>query len=1150
MGMLKKDYCDQIEKTFSNEIEGIASEISKSTIKVVSFDVFDTLLLRPVLEPADTFRLMENKLDIRNFHNMRITAEAEARKYKSVYTEDITLDDIYNMYEKLFHATKEEKEKLKREELKLEYTILYERKTAKYLYEKAKAEKKEIIIISDMYLSSEFLDKVLCKNGYDGYKHIYVSSETGVLKGTKKMYQVVLSELAMQGIRPEEVLHIGDNKRSDVECAIACGMRAFHLPRPVEKRTNCRQLRRVYEFILQDSLNTNNAMLYGVMLNLYFDDPFVDFHRSTYFNGDPRLMGYWFAPLMTGYTKWMIEQVEKYNIEQLLWVWRDGYLPSILFHSMRGYFTKRDIESKKIYMGRDLRMPFSAMEKNGFFQSFTDNPLHEMCTVDYFIRNRLLCKEDRAQYLEILSIFLDNGYLNEESEVGKFERYRGFLHILEPFFLENATKLIGLYRKYIEFTVDRNKKIAIFDRSPRGKSSRFLGEYFGIEALCFTTDVYDTKKAKLNDTNISIESYLEYGRYYINRMGCIWAQLFEIIISDRAQGFKNIIDNNDGTYSVELNNLVQNDVILNTDEMVKVIQNSIIEFVNVVIKSLGDYLPYMEFDRHGLFDYAVEPLYMPHTKDAELIARIYPGTSILAPIDENVFVNWYNRKVRTNIGKTESKRVWDYIRHAGYVTAEYLGILWPARTLYRKMIGDPLEPIISIDKIQNSITDQIKYINDLNFARTNVIFLGSLPQEAGLYFNKLSRMNKDLHFTFVATGFMKVPVWLEFPCIAGPQIFSFWGLEGQEWNIKLPDEIKKVVCEKDYLCDLVRRRMLRGYSESVSIALAYEAERYFTALIEKVNPKLVMVWNNWGNNSVVPCEIAKRKGISVISVERGFLEGTMMFSKNGYGLDLINLNPEKFCALPVGNKETAEAKEIVKFLKESRYNRYTQSVNDLEQITQKVNNKKRNILLVGSFDCENPAFPQNNEVKKVYSPFFETSTQAIKYVTKLAKKNDWNLIYKPHPLMDKIDQSNNKTIKDSNVFCARGIDINELIDLVDVVICMISGVSYISLIRGKPLVVLAHTPLKNKGCCYEPETKDDIEIQIKEAIRNGYTNEQEAAFIKHVAQVNKYYYFDDLGARPIRYGRSIEEVSDILNTMVGKGVTQDEGSSLDTDKIK
>ncbi len=1129
------EFIDKREKkVFSDGVENIATEISDSTIKVVSFDIFDTLLLRPVLEPADTFRLLENKLNIPNFHNMRTTAEAEARKHKSVYVQDITLNDIYDMYEKLFNVTKEEKERLLQEELKLEYTILYERKSAKYLYEKARAEEKRIIIISDMYLSKEFLDKVLKKNGYDGYSNLYVSSETGVLKGTRMMYQVVLSELALQGIKPEEILHIGDNKRADVECALVSGMRAAHLPRPADRRNNCRQLRRVYEFILQDSLNSNNAMLYGIMLNLYFDDPFVEFHRSTYFNGDPKLMGYWFAPLMIGFTKWMIEQVEKYRIDQILWVWRDGYLPYILFHAMRAYFTERNIESKKLYMGRDLRMPFSALDRNGFFQSFADNPLHENCTVDYFIRNRVLCKDDMSQYQEILNIFLENGYLNEKSEIGKFERYRGFLNTLEPYFLKNAGKLIELYGKYIGFTVDRDKKNAIFDRSPRGKSSRFLEQYFSIESVCFTTEVYDTKKAKLNDVNTHVESYLEYGRFYINRMGCIWAQLFEIIISDRAQGFKNIIDNHDGTYSVELNDFVQNEMISNTDSIVKKIQDAIVEFVNVTTKSLGDYLPYIELDRYGLFDYAVEPLNTPHIEDAGLITQIYPGTSILAPIAENVFVDWYSRKVeKADQKEYAQKKLWDYIRHAGYVTAEKLGILWPARTLYRKIIGDPLEPIVSLEKIQRITNSQIDYIRNLNFGKINVAFMGSIPQDVGSYFNKLAKINSSLYFVFIAVGFMKIPDWLEFPCIAGPQIFSFWGLEGQDLKIKLSEEIKNRVYGEEYLYDLAKRRILRGYSKSVAIALAYEAERYFEVLIEKINPRLLIVWNNWGNNSVVPCEIAKKRGIPVISAERGFLEGTMMFSKNGYGKDLINTNPEKFCVLPVRSSEIKEAKEVIKFLKDSRFNRYIQPVSSsLEQLRQKMNNGKHNILFTGSFDCENPIFPQNDEVKMLYSPFFETSEKAFEFIKKLARKNDWNLIYKPHPLMDQVDQSKNRYNESSHVHIIKEIDINDLIDFADVVICMVSGVSYISLIRGKPLVELAYTPLKSKGCCYEPDSEADIEFKIKKALKDGYTTEQEKAFIRHVAQVNKYYYFDDLGSRAIRYGRSIEEISTILNTMI------------------
>lgn len=1119
----------QEEENYSKGLLKIRDKIWDPQIKVVSFDVFDTLLFRPVLTPVDIFRLLENKLDIPNFHNMRVTAEAEARRYKSIYVQDITLEEIYETYAHLFGLTENESKELMKEELDIEYTLLYARKSAKYLYQQALEAGKEIIIISDMYLSSEFLNKCLAKNGYSGHSHLYVSSETGVLKSSKLMFQQVLSELAQKGTEPSEVLHIGDNKKSDVDCAIATGMNAMWLPKPAEIRNSCKQLKRVYGYILGDVFNSNNSMIYGVLINQYFDDPFVNFEKASFYNGEAKLMGYWFAPLMIGFTKWMIECIEKENFEQLLFVWRDGYLPYKLLQILRPLCTNRHLDVDTIYLGRALRMHYLALDKNGFFTSFADYPLDPNITVNYFISERLLC-EDEEQHKEILNIFFNHGYMNGDTPIGRFEKYRGFLYELEPYFIENAKKKIDCYSKYINSKVDRNSKVAVFDRALRGKTSRFLKQYFDIDSCCITTEIWDTPKAKLNDINMPVYAYLEYGWYYVNKMGSIWAMLFERIISDTSPGFRDIVEKEDGSFEVILDSAPADEIDSNADAIIREVQNAIVEFAEQVALIFGEYFPYIVIDRHGIFDYAVDVLSVPHKKDADLIVKIYPDKSSIAPTNKNAFRNWYNKKIRNATKEIIKKKTpWDYIRHAGYVTAEKLGILLPARTLYRNIIGDPLEPVISVEKLQKVTDRHIEYIRELDCKKINAIFLGSVPQDRAAYFNKLAQLEDALHFIFVASGFDIVPTWFDFPCIAGPDIFSFWRVEGQELKIRVPDEIRNAVREKSYLRDLVQRRVLKGYSESVAIVLAYEAERYFTALIDKINPKLVMVWNNWGNNSVVPSEIAKRRGIPVVSVERGFMEGTMMFSTNGYGRDLINTNPAKFSSLTVNAEKLVKAQEVIDFLAGSGFNRYSQPVNDaLESLKQKLNNEKENILLVGSYDNENPAFPKN----EVYSPTFATSRAAMLHIAKLAKRNDWNFIYKTHPLMNAMDKPNAKNVIPSNVIHVRDIDINGLIDLADVVICMISGVSYITLTRRKPLVELAYTPLKGKGCCYEPKNISDIEASIKDAIKNGYTNEQETAFVRHIAQVSEYYYFDDLSIRPIRYGRSIEEAGALLDKLI------------------
>ena len=66
----------------------------------ISFDIFDTLILRNVAIPSDIFYLVENKekqslSTIPNFHDKRIEAEQLARKKKGF--KEITLNDIYDI---------------------------------------------------------------------------------------------------------------------------------------------------------------------------------------------------------------------------------------------------------------------------------------------------------------------------------------------------------------------------------------------------------------------------------------------------------------------------------------------------------------------------------------------------------------------------------------------------------------------------------------------------------------------------------------------------------------------------------------------------------------------------------------------------------------------------------------------------------------------------------------------------------------------------------------------------------------------------------------------------------------------------------------------------------------------------------------------
>ena len=74
---------------------------------VVSFDVFDTLILRPYLSPNDVFKHIEKIYNIPGFYNARTTAESDAwAKYVTPDSECTNLDEIYSQIDSKYKKYK------------------------------------------------------------------------------------------------------------------------------------------------------------------------------------------------------------------------------------------------------------------------------------------------------------------------------------------------------------------------------------------------------------------------------------------------------------------------------------------------------------------------------------------------------------------------------------------------------------------------------------------------------------------------------------------------------------------------------------------------------------------------------------------------------------------------------------------------------------------------------------------------------------------------------------------------------------------------------------------------------------------------------------------------------------------------------------
>ena len=189
------------------DTEHILKEAQK--YEYITFDVFDTLIIRDVMDPSDVFTLSYGKIG----RYFRIVAEIIARKHSQ--NGETSLKTI----EKYFHRSCEA-------ELEKEKTICRANPEMLKVYKALKSQGKKLYAISDMYLSSEFITELLNEAGYD--LPVMVSCEEQCSKKGGFLFKRFLEQ---RGLKSHEVLHIGDNRVSDYEGAQKAGIAALLIAR-------------------------------------------------------------------------------------------------------------------------------------------------------------------------------------------------------------------------------------------------------------------------------------------------------------------------------------------------------------------------------------------------------------------------------------------------------------------------------------------------------------------------------------------------------------------------------------------------------------------------------------------------------------------------------------------------------------------------------------------------------------------------------------------------------------------------------------------------------------------------------------------------------------------------------------------------------
>lgn len=275
---------------------------------VISFDVFDTALLRPVCYPEDMFRSIEESFNLKGFYKDRIIAEKNARMQlrREVNIHDIYKQDTMSSYSLNL-------------ELENELANIYANEIILELYRYGIKKKKRIIFISDTYYSSTDIDRLLRKSGYNGEHYIYASCDLNLTKRNKDIFRYVINKL---DVAPELILHIGDNIQSDYMIPKMFNIFACHLLSPVDMYCLERDCVNINS---KSSLNSNKVLKKIIDYSYYLSAKGA---ISDYWE---RFGFQWGGPLVLSFIEWIHLSIvnSRYSndsIVEVIFVARDGYL--------------------------------------------------------------------------------------------------------------------------------------------------------------------------------------------------------------------------------------------------------------------------------------------------------------------------------------------------------------------------------------------------------------------------------------------------------------------------------------------------------------------------------------------------------------------------------------------------------------------------------------------------------------------------------------------------------------------------------------------------------------------------------------------------------------------------------------------------------
>lgn len=543
-------------------VEEICSKLER--YDVISFDIFDTLILRKMNRPEDVFYLVQKELQYINLKSIRVDAEWSARqkRYKEHGDYEVTLVEIWDMLHKL---TTIEPLEGARVEIACEESVCYANPYFIEIVKILKEKGKKIILCSDMYLDSECISQMLEKLGFPKFDAYFISCEYRKSKANGELFEIVKNKYGERS----RYIHLGDNEYADVKMARKHGFDAIYYQNVQEigDRYRAKDMSGIASSIYSGIVN-------GFLHNgVRHWDPLYEF-------------GYLYGGLfVVGYCQFIHDYVKNNAIDKVLFLSRDG---DILLKAYEKMYPDEREHIEYAYWSRLVGTKLCAHRFKAFY---LERMVYHKVNQGYSLKSIFETMEIYPLLKEFLVSF--HGAISEESILES-----SILNELISFINTNWDRITEVYQKqiiegknYYSYLLNGANRVAVVDVGWVGSGAITLKQLiendwnldckvFGLVAgSCSGTGV-DCDTTAIEYANGDIVSYL----FSAASNRDVWKvhdaskghnMIVELLLSSSNRSFRGFIKDSKGEYQFNHSiekidaNLVQKGVLGFVDHFIQ-----------------------------------------------------------------------------------------------------------------------------------------------------------------------------------------------------------------------------------------------------------------------------------------------------------------------------------------------------------------------------------------------------------------------------------------------------------------------------------------------------------------------------------------------------------------------------------------------------